>query len=163
MPSDVQTAPHRTDRLLALLERQKFLVEQLGALASRQETAVRDENAEALLELLGKRQELIDRVMSAQGEIAMLLPHGAEATIRPEMPSEERQRAAKLIEEIEQGLAEVMKRDDEARSIIRSIQDRGRSDIRAFGRTQQARRAYAPQLGSRSTDMMSPRFSDSKG
>ncbi len=147
-------------RLLTLLNRQKFLIDQLGEFASRQDAAVRSEDAESLLELLGQRQELIDRILKAQREITPLLPQVAvDPKSKQELSSGERHEAATLIEAIESGLAEVMKRDDEARRMIQAIQDRARADMKSFGKTQQARRAYVPQR----SGSVDARFSDRKG
>lgn len=141
------------DRLLAMLEQQRFLVAQLRELAARQSGLVKRGDAEGLLTLLGQRQELLDRVMEAQQEIGPL----AAKIDRNSLDDSQHERATTLMAEIKDGLAEVMKQDDVDRAAIEAARDGARSELAAVGQAKQARQAY------RTRDSIDARFADRKG
>ena len=98
-----------TDCLIRMLQEQQSLVEQLANLATQQSELVESGKTEALLSVLGRRQELIDRVIASQGDLTALLEQ--LRCDRSNVSEHSKRQIRDLVETINRQLAQVMKRD----------------------------------------------------
>ncbi|MDY7107178.1 MAG: flagellar export chaperone FlgN [Planctomycetota bacterium] len=143
------------EALIELLERQETVVNELAALARQQAELIRQSRTDALLGLLTRRQQLIERFAGAQDELGRLT---ADLERRLETVSDEqRERIQMLLTDISGRLAQVMQRDEEDQQVLEAARNRTKDELAAVGTTRQARRAY---LGGRGPEN---RFADRRG
>jgi excinuclease UvrABC nuclease subunit len=155
MPETQTTTRDWAGALIELLQRQEAVVEELAALARQQAELIRQSRTDALLGLLTRRQELIERFAGAQDELARLT---ADLERRLEtVTGAQRDRIQTLLSDISGRLAQVMERDEEDQQVLEAARTRTRDELAAVGTTRQARRAY---LGGRGVDN---RFADRRG
>ncbi len=129
-----------TDRLIRVLQEQQSLVEQLAKLATRQSELVESGKTEALLSVLGRRQELIDRVIASQGDLTTLLEE--LRCDRSNVSEAAKRQIGGLVETINHQLAQVMKRDSEDQERLESRRDRTRQELASVGNAKKAHQAY---------------------
>ena len=141
--------------LIDVLECQRALVDELSKLATDQAALIADGRTEQLMELLGRRQGVIDRFTASQSNIGELT-RDLDARFQSDNVQQP-DLIRSLIDGIGQQLAEVMKRDEHDQASLRSGRDQVRRDIAALGAGQAARNAYLN--GSTSN----PRFADQRG
>jgi ElaB/YqjD/DUF883 family membrane-anchored ribosome-binding protein len=141
--------------LIQLLEAQEALVSDLAALARQQAELIRGSRTDALLSLLTRRQQLIERFADAQEELGKLTAD-LDARLRT-VGQAERDRIQSLISGIGDRLAQVMQRDEQDQQVLEAARNRTKDELAAVGATRQARRAY---LSGRSVDN---RFADQRG
>ena len=129
-----------TDRLIRVLQEQQSLVEQLASLATQQSELVESGKTEALLTVLGRRQELIDRVIASQGDLTALLEQ--LRCDRSNVSEHSKRQIGGLVETINHQLAQVMKRDSEDQERLQSRRDRTRQELAGVGTAKKAHQAY---------------------
>ncbi len=129
-----------TDRLIRMLQEQQSLVEQLAKLATQQSELVESGKTEALLSVLGRRQELIDRVIASQGDLTTLLEE--LRCDRSNVSEASKRQIGGLVETINHQLAQVMKRDSEDQERLESRRDRTRQELAEVGNATKAHQAY---------------------
>ncbi len=130
-----------TDRLIRMLQEQQSLVEQLAKLATQQSELVESGKTEALLSVLGRRQELIDRVIAtSQGDLTTLLEQ--LRCERNNVSEDSKRQIGGLVETINHQLAQVMKRDSEDQERLESRRDRTRQELAGVETAKKAHQAY---------------------
>ena len=152
MPELDTTAP--TDLLLKLLERQQALVEQLAGLADRQRALIDTADTDRLLAVLAQRQGIMDQFTAGQDSLARLTEAARRAgATEPAM----QQRIGELIEDITSRLAQIMRHDEQDRSLLGASRDRAGEALTGLSVAKEARRTY---LRARTVNN---RFSDRHG
>jgi vacuolar-type H+-ATPase subunit I/STV1 len=141
--------------LIELLKRQRALVGELAELARQQAGLTEAGRTEALLQLLGRRQEIIDRFAVAQEDLARLTG-GLSERLR-DLAEPQRRQIRSLIDEIGEALADVLQRDEQDQETLRASRDDVRRDIATVNTSKQAHRAYVQR------NLADNRFADSKG
>ncbi len=141
--------------LIELLERQRTLVGELSELARQQAGLTESGQTEALLQLLGRRQEIIDRFAVAQEDLGRLTG-GLSERVR-DLAEPQRRQIRSLIDEIGEAMADVLQRDEQDQEALRASRDRVRRDIATVDTSKQAHRAYVGRK------LVDNRFADSKG
>ncbi|MCH8314605.1 MAG: hypothetical protein IIA64_01410, partial [Planctomycetes bacterium] len=129
-----------TDRLIRVLQEQQSLVEQLAKLATQQSELVESGKTEALLSVLGRRQELIDRVIASQSDLTTLLEE--LRCDRSNVSEASKRQIGGLVETINHQLAQVMKRDSEDQERLESRRDRTRQELVGVDTAKKAHQAY---------------------
>jgi len=129
--------------LLDLLERQQGLVNQLVGLAESQAGLIVDRRTDRLLDLLSRRQTLIDAFTAGQHELTELT-RGLNERLRT-VSSAQRDRIKCLIDEIGHRLSLVMRRDEQDQGLLRTSRDEIKQELVNTGEVSQARAAYLHQ------------------
>jgi seryl-tRNA synthetase len=124
--------------LLDVLERQRDIVGQLSQLAEAQTALMDSSQTDRLLELLGRRQSLIDEFTNTQVQLNELTQEMKLATVG----SSQRERIKTLIDEIGAKLAHVMQRDEQDQALLRRNCDSMKAELASLGAGRQARSAY---------------------
>jgi SMC interacting uncharacterized protein involved in chromosome segregation len=141
--------------LIDVLEGQRALVDELSKLASDQAALIADGRTEQLMELLGRRQGVIDKFTASQSHIGDLT-RDLDARLQS-VNVQQRELIKSLIDGIGERLAEVMKRDEHDQASLRSGRDQVQRDLAALGAGRAARNAYLNSPATRS------RFADGRG
>jgi hypothetical protein len=141
--------------LIELLERQHTMVDRLVELAQAQSALIAESSTDRLLELLAKRQAVIDEFTQSQGDLSELT-HGLDERLE-RVSADQRDHIKSVINLIGERLAQVMRRDEEDQAALRSNRQQVRNELTSMGAARQARSAY---LGGPSE---STRFSDRRG
>lgn len=141
--------------LIELLERQRALVGELSELARQQAGLTESGQTEALLQLLGRRQEIIDRFAVTQDDLGRLTGRLSERV--RDLAEPQRRQVRSLIDEIGEAMADVLQRDEQDQEALRASRDRVRRDIATVDTSKQAHRAYVRRK------LIDNRFADSKG
>lgn len=141
--------------LIELLERQRALVGELAELARQQSGLTGTGQTEALLQLLGRRQEIIDRFGVAQEDLARIT--GGLSERLHDLAEPQRRQIRSLIDEIGESLADVLQRDEQDQETLRASRDHVRREIATVDTSKQAHRAYVQRK------VVDNRFADSKG
>ena len=141
--------------LIELLERQRALVGELAELARQQSGLTETGQTEALLQLLGRRQEIIDRFGVAQEDLARIT--GGLSERLHDLAEPQRRQIRSLIDEIGESLADVLQRDEQDQETLRASRDHVRREIATVDTSKQAHRAYVQRT------IVDNRFADSKG
>ena len=146
---------HELSELVALLERQLGLMDDLAALAEEQRALVEDARNEALLGLLSRRQAIIDEFTASQSGLSRLTVGLNERLGRVDDSRSKHIRS--LLEEIGGRLATVMQRDADDQAVLMQRRDETGQSLRNVHHGRQANRAYGR------TAPVAPRFSDRQG
>jgi len=143
------------ENLIALLERQQTLVDQLAGLADRQAALVEQGHTDALLGLLTQRQGVIDEFTGVQADLGRF----SENLERRLQSIDERRRVRiqDLLKTIGAGLAEVMERDEKDQKTLEAARHQSKRELASLDSGRQARHAY---VGSRK---VTNRFADEIG
>lgn len=143
-----QGSPTWPQSLIDVLERQESLVGRLAALSEEQASLIADGRSDRLLELLARRQAIIDEFTVCQSQMTVL-SHDLNRRMQ-DVPAAHRGRIAELVASIGERLRKVMDRDQHDQALLQ----RGRSDVMAelsgLEAGRQARSAYAPAAQARS-------------
>lgn len=147
----------KTERLAALIRRQESMYEQLDELSRSQRGVIESGKTDALLEILGRRQDLIDQIVIASGEM-----EGYRATwdsIVEAMPEATRNDVKRRMDRLGVLMKAIADRDNEDRDAL----DKQRGDVnvgvRAVRAGGTAVRAYGAGGGAGSA---TPRYEDRK-
>jgi len=141
--------------LLRLLEEQEALVNELACLADRQAELIRRAQTDALLSLLTRRQQIIERFAGTQNDLSKLTDD-LEARLET-VSSAQRQRIQSLIGDIGDRLAQVMQCDEKDQRVLEAARNRTKDELATVDTARQARRAY------RSGGAVDNRFADQRG
>lgn len=126
--------------LLDLLHKQRVMVDELAQLAESQAALIAESHTDRLLDLLARRQILIDQFTASQVEVAGLttgLDHRLES-----VSAAQRDRIKTLISEISERLAHIMRRDEQDQVSLCSTRDLIKNEMSSLGTARQARSAY---------------------
>ena len=129
-----------TDRLMQMLHELQSLVERLSQLAAQQSQFIDAGKTEALLTVLGSRQEVIDQFVASQAELTTLLEQ--LPSDRDRGSDHSRQQIEELVKTINGELAQVMERDSEDQKRLESRRDRTRNELDGVGTAKRAHQAY---------------------
>ncbi|MCP3903352.1 MAG: flagellar protein FlgN [Planctomycetes bacterium] len=129
-----------SDELLAVLERQHALVEELAGLASRQAALVERRQTDALLALLDDRERIITQFTRSQAEMTRFTED--LDTRLGAVDDAERTRIQTLMGQIGDRLTEVMQRDAEDQQVLETARGEVKSELSTLNRSRQARHAY---------------------
>ncbi len=143
------------DSLIELLQQQCQLVDQIAMLAEKQRTIIATGQNQSLLELLTRRQELIDRLTSGQQEL-MPLTESLDRYLA-QIETKKRDIIRDLLDHIAQHLDEIMQRDEQDQQALQKHREEMKQEMHAIGTTQRARQAY------RSQSTETNRFADHQG
>ncbi len=129
------------DDVLGLLTEQCALCRQLRVLADRQRMLIASDQAETLLEVLGQRQQIIDRL----GKLSeRMRPHQQRwAEIRSRLADDDGRRADELISEVNAHLAGILEGDRADAEMLASRRQETESDMNRLKATRMAGVAYA--------------------
>jgi hypothetical protein len=141
--------------LMTLLQQQRAMVDELVTLGQSQAALIAEGRTDRLLDLLAKRQALIDGFTTSQSCLAEL-SGGLDERMDAAAPHE-RDRIKMLINEIGERLSQVMKRDEEDQKLLRSSRDQVVREMAKLGTARQARGAY------RAAPPSTTRFKDQHG
>jgi hypothetical protein len=144
------------ESLLDLLHRQRAMVLELAALADSQAELIAHHSTDGLLDVLAKRQILIDEFNACQGPMAQLT-HRLDERLA-DVPSGQRDQIKSLIGVIGEKLAHVMKLDERDQHSLRGSRDVVKQELATLGTAKQARSAYQP-----SATASTNRYADQRG
>jgi hypothetical protein len=126
--------------LQALLARQRETAARLRVLAARQESLISAGYGDALLVLLGERQQAIDELLRSQAELAPFIPDMNRRLAA--LPIEQREDVRAALDEISAALDEVMRGDDRDQKAIQARRSAVREELGAMSAGRIARNAY---------------------
>ena len=127
------------DRLIELLQHQQELVGQLDDLAHGQMQLIDSGESDALLDLLGDRQKIVDELTSSQDSVVGLSRslHG-----RDDIAAGARDRITALVDDISDQLLRVVNRDEQDRARLRTARERAADGLSQVRTAKRARQAY---------------------
>lgn len=126
--------------LLELLERQQGMVDQLVELAQSQASLIAGSHTDRLLEILTRRQSIIDEFTASQSHLTELtrgLDHNLDT-----VATLDRDRIKSFISEIGQRLALILDRDEQDQASLRTQSSQIKQELNSLGTARQARHAY---------------------
>lgn len=147
------------DAIVATLSRHDALADELATLTDRQRELIDSGETEALLDIIERRQEILDVLLGADG---LLAGEGGWIETMRRAPEPLRDRAQTLLDRLQGKLAEVMRADERDQNTLRARMDETRAEMNAGDRARVAHAAYAGgRPGAPRT--VSPRYTDRKG
>jgi len=159
MPATLTTASSSWPAdLLGLLNRQQVMVGSLSELAERQAGLIAAARTDELLEVLARRQEIINEFAASQAQLAQLTQglHERLDQVEPGQRAEIQDR----LNGIGDCLASVMRRDEDDQACLKAGREAIRTEMSSMGTARQARHAYgAPPA----TPGSNNRFADRRG
>ncbi|MHC4991296.1 MAG: flagellar export chaperone FlgN, partial [Planctomycetota bacterium] len=137
--------------LVELLGAQRDLLGELVPLAEQQGRLIEHGDSAALLDLLSRRQDVIDRFLALADELSV---HTGDLTRRLEtLPDAIRSDVRCLVDEIDRRLARVMELDQRDQQRLKAARDETRKQLSTLDTGRTARSAYVqPPAGRRYTD-----------
>ena len=152
------TADEDIRKLTAGLDRQREIYTSLRDLSRRQGEIIHAEGGiETLLELLGRKQVLINEIEIIESEIAPLKRDWEQT--REEHDSDVRSRIEDRVGELREILGEVLELEERGRTELEQQQGELAGEIRSIGRSREAHRVY----GGKSVETPAPRLLDNTG
>ena len=151
-------SPGWADELVALLDQQVRVYEQLRELSERQGRFVAEGEAEALLRLLGQRQQLIDELTRLNERMEPMRRDWPDRIV--ELDEDSRQRVNGLVDRVQGLLAAIMQQDERDRESLSGQRDRAAGDLRSVKTGSAVHKAYG-QTGSMGVDQN--KFTDQQG
>ncbi len=142
------------DRLISMLEQQRELVVQLDRIAEGQMALIDAGASDALLGLLGNRQEIMDELAAGQDGLTGL---SEDLRGRDDIGEGQRTRITRLVDEIGDRLSRIVTRDEQDRARLRTNRDRAAEELSGLHTARQAQQAYVKPRGN------SNRFADRRG
>ena len=130
------------DALIDVLERQRDLVEQLSTMSQTQTGLIADRRTDHLLELLSRRQSVIDEFTVCQSQMTAM-SQDLDRRLTNASPLT-RERIRGLIGGISQRLREVMQRDHDDQAALHGGRDAVLNEMSGLDTARQARAAYGP-------------------
>ncbi|MAE66732.1 MAG: hypothetical protein CMJ18_20890 [Phycisphaeraceae bacterium] len=128
------------DRLIDLLQRQDALFGDLCAKGPEQAELASKGRATELLDLLNRRQALIDQLQEIHGELDPYRARWNEVVAR--LDAGQRDRVGALVRRAEDQLQRIMKSDDDDCHVLKETQERTAADIGHVKQAGAARQAY---------------------
>ena len=153
---DISVKADDISRLVTLLERQIEVVEQLGDLTAQQSALVEQGQAQELLTLLSRRQQLISTLDALSVDLEPFRSRWQQ--MWQDLGDDDQQRIGELVSRSEALLVQIVDADDRDRRRLKSAQQRIAAELSRVNKTGAARRAYTG--GERAA---SNRFTDRKG
>jgi len=139
--------------LIDLLTEQRDLYTELKALSARQGQLIRDAETEALLELLGRRQALVDKLTELGAAVE---PHRGRIRDLAANADEPRRRTLReRVDEVQTLLGEILEQDERDRAELETARAEVGAELSRTARTGVAMSAYrraAPGGPARFTD-----------
>lgn len=153
------TTPYDIPALVAMLQRQRALYVQLQELSQRQSPLVEQGQAEALLEVLGRRQKLIDELMRINEQVA---PYREDwPRVWRQVPESDRPEVSDLLKDVSDRLAAILDQDESDRRRLQSSHDSVKTELRRVSGGTLAVRAYgASPVRAGAGAGAAPRFTD---
>jgi hypothetical protein len=142
------------DRLIEMLLHQKELVGRLDKLALGQMELIDAGESDALLDLLGDRQRIVDELTASQDSVVGLSRslHG-----RDDIGTGIRDRITELVDDISDQLLRVVNRDEQDRARLRTARERAADGLTQVRTAKRARQAYV------NDQTRNNRFADRRG
>lgn len=154
-PDHAQDPEVWAPRLARILDRQIELYERLAALASEQSSHIDSEDADALLEILGRREGLIEQISAINGEIGPFTQSWER--LAPGLPSRHRIELRRRFDAVSALVERIATIDDADRQRLESRRAKIGREIEGLSNARGAVRAYNQPAPSAS------RFQDSRG
>ena len=126
--------------LVDVLQRQQTMVRELRGLAQEQSGFIAAGRTDALLGVLGRRQQLLDRFLATQDELVSFtsnLDHQLQSVDAPR-----REMIKTLLDEIGDQLTQVMQTDEHDQSALQASRDKTGEEMAELGHARHARSAY---------------------
>jgi hypothetical protein len=127
--------------LVPLLERQRTLYRRLRLLADRQKLLVVQDDAQALLDLVGERQVLVDRLVEVSGQLAPYRSEWTEIYTRLGEPG--RRQVAELLEEANRALSSILQSDSRDTAVLSARRESASRHLSAMESGSRATAAYS--------------------
>ena len=145
--------------LIEALERQHTLVMQLAEIARTQPTLIAERRTERLLELLSRRQSIIDEFTVCQSHVNTLTRDLDRRT--QDLAIHQRDRIRSLIDSIACALNDVMRRDQADQQSLQTGRSAVLAEMSEINAVRTARVAYTTPTRGLISGL--PRFADQKG
>lgn len=129
------------DDVLEILTEQCSLCRQLKGLADRQRMLIASDQAEMLLEVLGRRRQIIDRLAALANRMRPYQQCWTE--VRSRMADDDARRADEMISELNAALAGILQGDKADAEILAGRRRETASDLGRLKATRMAGAAYA--------------------
>ncbi len=133
--------PNCRDEVLGLLNEQCTLCRRLRTLGDRQRTLIASDQAETLLEVLGERQQIIDRLGALSERMRPYQRSWAE--VRSCLADDDGRRADELLSELNASLAGILEGDRADAELLASRRQETGLDMGRLKATRLAGAAYA--------------------
>ena len=150
-------ADARVGRLQRILASQRDVYDRLGALSDAQSQAIEQDDAEALLGILGQRQALIEQLSALNKDLAPF--EQAWDQLSAQLPDDQREHLRAQFAAVSRQVEEIQKRDEADFALL---EQRRQAVQREMGSIHTARGAVAA-YGSAGVDPSSPRYQDREG
>ncbi len=137
--------------LIDVLDRQHALVASLASLSEEQASLIADGRSDRLLELLARRQSIIDEFTVCQTQMTVL-SHELDRRMHEVSPSH-RSRIGELVGSIGERLRSVMDRDQKDQASLQRGRSSVMAEISGLDAGRQARNAYSPAIGAGSSSL----------
>lgn len=128
-------------KLIQLLTQQQLLYRQLQQLAHKQSELVDGQDPETLLRVLAGRQRLITRLAAIDRDLKPIREDWKH--ISNMLPTEQRQQAQELVENVQAILRDILARDESDSRKLNSQQQQVTVELRTIRQGKQAHNAYA--------------------
>lgn len=158
-PRDLDATGWR-DQLLTALGEQRTLLEQLQPLAAEQRVHVDSKSTAPLLNVLGRRQVLVDGIVAMQGRLAHLTD-GIDVKLAA-LAVADQETIRDAVRGIDTLLESVLERDRVDQASLQAARDELRGELQTIGTGQAAHQAYK-QAYTRSPSTPAARFADRQG
>lgn len=140
MTNSPTAVPGNIPALVALLQRQRSIYQQLRTLSDQQGPLVAEAMAEPLLSLLAQRQKLIDAALDLNAQLDPYRKRWAE--IWADLPEVERGRIGGLVKEVQDLLAAIVQQDERDRAILQTAKAKIGEELQQVSRAGAAMSAY---------------------
>jgi hypothetical protein len=145
-------------RLAGIIDEEHALCLELDGLSVAQSAMVEGGDTEGVLEVLGRRQRIIDRIVTLNAELAPLRERRDE--LMAALPAQERERVRSKVGEIAQTVERVRARDEQDRLAMERRRAGIAGELSGLARARGAVAAYAAPRGH---DGGGARFQDREG
>lgn len=143
---DEQSKRTQREKLLSLMRMQRDLYRRLTELADQQRSLITGNQPSQLLEVLGDRQRLIDRLGTIAEQVKVL--QGDWPALRSGMDAAMGEEVDQLIAEINQLLASILERDRADADLLSARRSETASAVKQAKANKAAGAAYAAAVGS---------------
>lgn len=126
--------------VLGVLGKQEELIERLDQLAQSQTEVIAQGRTDRLMELLARRQTIIDEITANLSNLTELT--NKVHRVLPEIAPLQRERIRSLIKRIGERLNQVMRRDEQDEAMLRSHRNQIKQEMTTLDTGRQARSAY---------------------
>src|SRR5690606_24744384 len=118
--TDCTSRTSTPEEIIETLVRHDALADELGTLTNRQRTLIEEGDTESLLDLIGRRQEILDELLGRNGLLTGEAPWIETMRRAPEL---QRNQAQQLLDRLQGKLAEVMRADERDQKSLRERMD----------------------------------------